>query len=52
MEMADDGALEDKPLEEVVEVALHSMVRLSSPKTLKLKGLIGATEVIVLIDSA
>lgn len=37
--------------EEIVEVALHSMVGVGSPKTIKLKGFLGSTEVIVLVDS-
>lgn len=40
----------DEPPEEVAEVALHSMVGVGSPKTIKLRGYIGATEVNVLVD--
>lgn len=50
-EVANEHWVEAKPLEEIAEVALQSMVGLGCPKTLKLKGLIGSTEVLVLIDS-
>lgn len=40
------------PVEELpAEVSLNSVIRLTNPKTMKLKGLIGHEEVVVLIDS-
>lgn len=34
-----------------MEVSINSVVGLTSPRTMKLKGMIGSEEVVVLIDS-
>lgn len=47
----DDVEAPPSPTEEIVtEVSLNSVIGLSNPKTMKLKGLIGDCEVIVMID--
>lgn len=50
VEMVDEEDVEES-FEQVAELALNLMVGLGSPKTLKVKGLIGSWEVVVLIDS-
>lgn len=45
-----EAELETAELNQVVEVSLNSVVGLTTPKTMKLKGLIGEQEVVVLID--
>ena len=41
----------DEPvLTEAVELSLNSVVRLSTPKTMKLRGQIAGLEVVILID--
>ncbi|KAH9650018.1 hypothetical protein KPL70_026202 [Citrus sinensis] len=46
-----DPELETAEINQVVEVSLNSVVGLTTPKTMKLKGIIGEQEVVVLIDS-
>ncbi|KAH9762992.1 hypothetical protein KPL70_001020 [Citrus sinensis] len=46
-----DPELETTEINQVVEVSLNSVVGLTTPKTMKLKGTIGEQEVVVLIDS-
>lgn len=46
-----DPELETVEINQVVEVSLNSVVGLTTPKTMKLKGTIGEQEVVVLIDS-
>lgn len=46
-----DPELETAEINQVVEVYLNSVVGLTTPKTMKLKGTIGEQEVVVLIDS-
>ncbi|XP_063935341.1 transposon Tf2-1 polyprotein isoform X1 [Daucus carota subsp. sativus] len=48
---ADEGdAVTDSAAEVITEVSLNSVIGLSNPQTMKLKGVIGDYEVIVLID--
>lgn len=47
----DDTEAPPSPTEEVItEVSLNSVIGLSNPKTMKLRGLIGDQEVVVMID--
>ena len=46
-----DPELETAEINQVVEISLNSVVGLTTPKTMKLKGTIGEQEVVVLIDS-
>ncbi|KAL5578650.1 hypothetical protein UlMin_011092 [Ulmus minor] len=46
-----DPELDTAEISQVVEVSLNSVVGLTTPKTMKLKGTIGEQEVVVLIDS-
>ncbi|KAL5542906.1 hypothetical protein UlMin_010616 [Ulmus minor] len=46
-----DPELEMAEINQLVEVSLNSVVGLTTPKTMKLKGTIGEQEVVVLIDS-
>lgn len=50
-EQVDYEEVEEGVEAEVVEVSIHSVVGLSSPKTMKVRGRIGTEEVVVLIDS-
>ncbi|XP_017233746.1 uncharacterized protein LOC108207825 [Daucus carota subsp. sativus] len=46
----DSEIVPSPPTEPVPEVSLNSVVGLSNPKTMKLRGIIGANQVVVLID--
>lgn len=50
MQIMGIGGVAEEAKDDVVQVALHSMMELGSPKTLKIKGSIGVKEVVVLID--
>lgn len=52
VEAADEGveSPQSQPEELLTEVSLNSVIGLSNPKTMKLKGLLGDHEVVVMID--
>lgn len=48
----EDSEVPESPTDEVItEVSLNSVVGISNPKTMKLKGIIGDKEVIVMVDT-